>query len=200
MRNSMVKLCVCLTLAFGLSGAAKAQTRVEVGLRGSYLPLYSGDATVGSVHNWAATVDAALLLGPNGEAGVAAFYTISSRDSDPYNRAPRIQLAGLLLTLSRGNQASISGVGAFGLGFIDVTAEPISGCEPPLCFAEGGPSFRDARLPTVIGGLGFEARIGGPLRLRLDARAHLPLGEDEAHGDSGRLRLDIGAGFRFLVR
>jgi hypothetical protein len=193
-------LCLCCALVVAASGGLEAQTRVELGLRGSYLPLYSGDATVGSVHNWAATVDAALLLGPHGGTGVAAFYSISPRSSDPSNRAPRIQLGGLLLTLSRGVETSMSAVGAIGLGFIDVAADGRSGCEPPVCFDEGGPSFGDARLPTAIAGVGFDLTLGGPLRLRLDARGHLPLGADDADGDAGDLRIDIGAGFRLLVR
>lgn len=196
----MTRLLPCLALSCAFPASAEGQTRVEIGLRGGYLPLYSGDATVGGVHSWAAAIDAALLLGPRGEAGIAAFYAISPRDSDPYNRTPRIQLAGLLLSLSRGVLTSVSAVGALGLGFIVVTPDAMPACEPPRCFAEGGPSFRDARLPTAIGGLGFDVRLVGPVRLRLDARAHLPLGADDEDGDSGKLRLDIGAGLRLLVR
>jgi hypothetical protein len=188
-------------LLAGLTGAAdvRAQPSIEAGLRGSYLPLYAGDATVGAVHGLAATVHAGLVLGPEGQVEVEAFYTFSPRDTDPYNRAPRIQLAGGLLHLSRGVDAAVSAVGTVGVGLVDIAPEETGPCNPPLCFDEGGPSYRDAVLPTAIGGLGLDLALQGPVRLRLDARGHLPLGADDNAGDSGKLRLEVGAGLRILL-
>jgi hypothetical protein len=179
---------------------ADAQLGFHFGVRGSYLPLYGGDATVGSVNGSAATLEAGLSLGASGRAEVSSFYTISPRSDDPYNRTPQIVLAGILLSVWRGVDTSVGPVLSVGLGAIDVVPSRIENCEPPLCFNEGGPTFRDARFATVVGGLGLDVRIIENLRLRVDGRAHLPLGADDAAAQSGDLRPEIGAGIRWLIK
>jgi hypothetical protein len=191
---------VVLFCAMALPSYASAQIGFHVGFRGSYLPLYRGDATVGSVSGSAATLEAGLSLGASRQTEVSSFYTISPRSDDPYNRRPQIVLAGILLSIWRGVHSPIGPVFSFGLGAIDVVPSRIENCEPPLCFNEGGPNYGDARFATAIGGLGLDIRIIENLRLRVDGRVHWPLGADEAAGQTADRRLEIGAGIRWLIK
>jgi hypothetical protein len=191
---------VAFFCAMALPSNAGAQLGFHVGVRGSYLPLYGGDATVGSVSGSAATLEAGLSLGASRQTEVSSFYTISPRSDDPYNRTPQIVLAGLLLSVWRGVDSPVGPVFSLGLGAIDVVPSRIENCEPPLCFNEGGPTFGDARFVTAVGGLGLDIRIVENLRLRVDGRVHWPLGADEAAAQTGDRRLEIGAGIHWLMR
>jgi hypothetical protein len=179
---------------------ARAQGRVEVGLRGSYLPLYSGDATVGSTHGWGVTTQIAVTLDSSGATEVSGFYTLVPRDKDPYNRTPRIQMAGGMVSLSRGIESRLTGVGMLGLGIIDYSPVDLGSCELPLCFAEGGGSYGRERHPTFIAGVGVEGALTPRVRIRIDVKQHLPLGADDATGGTGERRTDVGVGLRVLLR
>jgi len=177
----------------------RAQARIEVGVRGSYVPLYEGDATVGPTHGWGVTTQVAVTLDPAGASEAAVFYTLVPRDEDPYNRTPRIQMAGVLVSLSRGIRSRLTGVGMVGLGVIAYTPQPIVPCVPPGCFQEGGGSYARERHPTFVAGLGIEGALSSRLRVRADVKEHLPVGAGEASGGTGERRTDIGIGLRLLL-
>lgn len=186
-------------LAWLHPAAGRAQGGVAVGLRGSYLPLYSGDATVGPTHAWGLTTQVWVTMDSTGALEGSGFYTLVPRDDDPYNRTPRIQMAGAVVSLSRGIDTDLTGLGMVGLGLIDYSPRDRGPCEPPICFAEGGGSYARARHVTFIGGLGIEAAVSPRLRVRLDVKQHLPIGAEDAPGGTGERRTDIGLGVRFRL-
>lgn len=192
LRSRFIGICV---IAAGAAGSAdvEAQPRGHVETRASWLPLYRGDATVGAVANRAITVGGGFRIGSGGLATVEGFYTLSPRDNDPYNRAPRIQMLGALVSNARPPESSWSVIRSFGIGLIDISPEALEPCEPP-CFREGGPSFHRATLPTVIGRLGAELHVAGPAYLRADVRVHQPFATGGNKGDSGDRRWEFGVG------
>lgn len=179
---------------------AHAQRRVAIDVRRSYVPLYEGDAAVGPSHGWGVTTQAAVTLDSLGALEVSGFYTVVPRGDEPTQRTPRIQMAGVVMSVSRGIESSLTAVGTVGFGLIQYSPHEVGACEPPLCFAEGGGSYARARHATFIGGLGVEGAVTPRWRLRLDVKEHLPIGLRDAPGDTGERRTDIGFGIRFLVR
>jgi hypothetical protein len=171
----------------------EGQPRHHLEVRGSRLPLYEGDATVGPLSSWGWTLGAGTRLGRSGQAHVEAFYTLSPMDTDPYHLAPRLHLAGLLLGGSRPPTAGWSLVASIGAGVLSVQPVPLVPCEPP-CFREGGPHYTRATLPTLIGRLGVDARLLGDAHLRVDGRIHRPIGAAWNAGNTGDTRFELGVG------
>lgn len=179
-------------------GTASEPPKFEVGVRGIYLPLYQGDATVGAVHGWGGSVHASAYVGVHGRSRLEAFYTLSPMNEDPSTRAPQVQFAGLLFT-RRWPPSSASRIAPFvsgGAGLVSIEAREVV-CEPP-CLAEGGPSFRDATLPTLVVGAGSELAVGRGFSVRLDTKLHWPVGDGNGTaGGSADPRLEFGAGMSY---
>lgn len=191
----LVGVVAAAGLAAGLFTArAEAQTTFQVGVRGTYIPLNSGNATFGRAYGTGVTTQAAVAFGTGGTSELEAFYTLVPRS----DRSPRIQLAGALFSLSRGIESRLTGVGTVGLGVSDWASGVSGPCVGFFCSPDGIRSFGNGRYPTVIAGLGVEAQLLPSLRLRADLRQHLPVGADDADGESGKRRSDIGLGLRYL--
>lgn len=120
---------IAVLLAVTAVQQATAQSRLLA--RASYLPLYDGDATVGPISKVAGTLDASILIGSNRRAFLQTFYIYGPRDRNPYNRAPRIQLGGILLGVWGGPMTAWSPLLSVGAGLIDVRADSIGRCEFP---------------------------------------------------------------------
>lgn len=144
--------------------ASTLELRVQLG----FVPLYGGDATVGSVSTWMPSLGLGYRLPLSGRRTVIeASVAHPGQDRDPYNRAPAFTFLGLLLRHSL-RPVIGDGVEPFltvGLGQLRVDAEEIV-CEPPTCFREGGPSFVDATFTTIVGG-----RLRGRAPGRVERRA-----------------------------
>lgn len=191
-------LGVAMSLVALLSPAvAHAQGRIAVGARLSYVPLTSGDATYGAVHGWGLTAQVAVTLDDIGATEVYGFYTLVPRDEDPYNRAPRLQMAGAMLSISRGIESRLTGVGMVGMGIINYTADASGRCDQPFCSPEGGVSYPGGRHPTFILGVGLEAALASRFRIRADIKEHLPL--RAGSGFTSERRSDIGVGLRYVL-
>ena len=192
----MMALRCALVLLLMCPGMAGAQARFTFGARASTMPIHDGDATIGAVRRQAITLSGGLMKGPTRNSELEAFYTLSLGKGT--HSSPTFQMAGVLFSGHRGIESIVSGVATFGLGVIDVRARLIP-CEFPHCIAEGGAAFRSVTLPTLIGGLGLDLRLHQAMRLRADTRAHLPIGGGDSAADSGKLRVELGAGLRLII-
>lgn len=193
-----VFVLLAATATCAVPTAARAQERVVVGLRGSYVPLYSGNASGGRNDGWGMTAEIALPLDVLGAFEAAGFYTLVPGSDDPSGRRSRIQMGGGTLSLSRGIESRLSVVGLVGFGVVAYSGSSSSAapCVPPYCAGVGsGPS---GRHPTFIGGLGLESALKGRVRARADVKLHLPIGAD-ASGVTGDRRTDVGVGLRYLL-
>ncbi len=184
-------------VACATASMARAQGKVEAGLRGSYVPLGSGDATRGRTAGLGMTAQIAVTLDAIGSTEASAFYTFVPRDE---GRTPRIQMAGALLSVTGGIDRRLTGVGMAGVGIIDYTASGSSPCDLPFCSPDGGGSYPGGRHPTVILGLGIEGALSSRFRMRADVAEHLPVGVDDDETFTGSRRSDIGIGLRYLLR
>ena len=198
--NRHLALLAVLGVACANPAAVWAQGRLEVSARGSWVPLTSGNATFGPTHGWGLTTSVAITLDQLGASEVYGFYTLVPRNTNPYYRTPRIQMAGAMLSLSLGIESRLTGVGMVGVGVINYSAELAGPCDQPFCAPDGIVSYRGGRHPTFIAGLGLEGALSSRLRLRADVKEHLPIGDEESAGFTGDRRSDIGVGLRYLVR
>jgi hypothetical protein len=161
-----------------------------------YLPLYGGDATVGSVGTVAFSGRLAYRL-PVGARGAAleGYFEHAPQDTDPYNRAPGLSFAGLALRQSLGLDpaARLDPFLSAGLGWMRIDAEEIV-CRLPECFAEGGPSFRDGDVATITLGAGLLVPLGRRAALRVDGRGFIPVGGPGGGSDNGKFRPELAGG------
>jgi hypothetical protein len=176
--------------------AAQNVPPLELTAQIGYLPLYGGDATVGSISTWAASARVAyrLPLGPR-HIALEAYLAHAPQDDDPYSRAPAFTFVGALARLSLRADAR-KGIDPFlgiGVGRMRVDVEEID-CPPPNCFAEGGPGFRDARLTTWALDAGALLPVARWFALRGDVRLYLPLGESSEVGNSVGRRIEYAFG------
>jgi hypothetical protein len=192
LRGLIAGLALASVARCGLSAQQELPRRFETGAQLTYVPLYGGDATVGSVSGWGASVSAGMRL--TSKARVDVFLTHVPADDDPLDRGPQVQLGGV--TVGRtwyGPEMGLFVAG--GVGFIAIDTRPRPVCDPPFCFAEGGPSFVDVTLPTVLLSAGYDIPTSAPLRVRTTVRVHMPFGGSRAAAaEGGNLRIEVGLG------
>lgn len=171
----------------------------EIRAQFGFVPLYGGDATVGSVHTWLPSVGAGYRLGVvERRMVVEAAFAHVGQDHDPYNRAPAFTFWGALLryALLRSGEKGIEPFLSVGIGRLRVDAEEIV-CEPPECFAEGGPNFVDGTFTTIVFGGGAVWALTRWGAVRGDIRWYVPMPPDgAADSDNGRLELAAGVVLR----
>lgn len=200
-RRSFAAVLLCGVVAHGGSpDVALAQGRVQVGVRASYLPLSEGNATFGPRRGLGLTAQVGLTLDSIGASEVSGFYTLVPRSEALDSRMQRIQMAGALLSLTRGIERAFTVMGALGFGVINYTAWGGGPCDQPFCSPDGVEGYRGGRHPTFIGGLGLEGAATSRVRLRADVRAHIPLGADDHAGFPGERRTEYGLGVSYVVR
>lgn len=185
-------LGLAVVLVFRAGSSLEAQEAEERAFRvdafGSVdrVYLYSGDATVGAYSGWGLT--GSIALRSRSPVGGEVFFAFSPKDSDPYSRSPRLLIPGGWVTVSFiGDPTSgadmFLAVGATYMhtaGWLDY-----SGCQPPECFAEGGPNFRNGGEFRLVWGAGFAYHLPKLLSLRMDLRV-----------PSGIPRVGAGVGVR----
>lgn len=191
---AVLGIAACSTIAS--AQAAQNVPPVELTAQAGYLPLYGGDATVGSISTWArsARVTYRLPLGPR-RLALEAYLAHAPQDHNPYNHAPAFTFMGALARLSLRADPR-DGVDPFlgiGLGRMRVDVEEID-CPPPDCFAEGGPGFRDARLMTWAVDAGVLVPVVRWFALRGDIRLYAPRGESGEVGNSVGVRIEFAVG------
>jgi hypothetical protein len=200
-RAAFAVLVLCGLVANEVSPAvALAQGRVQVGVRASYVPLSEGNATFGPTRGLGLTTQVGLTLDSIGASELSGFYTLVPRSEALGSRRQRIQMAGALLSLTRGIERAFTVMGAIGLGVINYTAWGGGPCDLPFCSPDGGGRYGGGRHPTFIGGLGLEGAATPRVRLRADVRAHIPLGADDDAGFPGERRTEYGLGVSYVVR
>lgn len=188
---------IALALIAGLVAlpyGAHGQLRPQLGVRGSVIPLYGGGGEVPMASHWAGSIHGGAVVGRQGHGEFEAFYTIAPEDG----YKPRMQMAGAMFGVRGSPGAPVAVAVSLGAGLIDVGPDDGASCGPPICFREGGPTFEEARLATIIGAIGVDVPLGGVTRLRFDARTHFPIGGDDTIGNSADPRVDIGVGIRAL--
>ena len=178
---------------------AQARGRVVVELRGSYVPLTEGNATVGATHGLGVTTQLGVTLDSIGANEVHVFYTLVRGRDGRDGRSPRVQMAGAMLSLSRGIESRLTGVGAVGVGIINYTSENAGACDLSYCSPDSGGSFPGGHHPTFIAGVALEAAVAARFRVRADIREHFPIGAGDAAGFTGDRRSDVGVGVRYLI-
>jgi len=178
-RRSVLRLIPMVLLPWLFaSGRAASQEeisglgRIDVSGSLEWVSIYDGDATVGSVSNWGLTGSLSYRSGTPFSAEL--FLAYSPEDSDPYDLSPQFLISGGWATLSV-RQLPASGFDLFfGLGaaYFRVSDWPdFSACfEDPMCFAEGGPNFRNGGAVSVVWGGGFLFRFPGPMTVRGDLK------------------------------
>jgi len=169
----------CIALAMvAVPDAAAAQESsdrgVDVHLAASHtrIGLYGGDATVGSVGVGGWSLAARIRTGHH--IGGEAFFSFSSAQDNPYNRAPGLKLAGAAATVSLSDTPHAGFDAYAGLGVTSIRVDEwigSAGCRiEDGCFAEGGPSFANGEdtAPLVVGGVSYafeDLLIGADLRV-----------------------------------
>lgn len=187
--------CVLLALAPPLAGQADTRRgwQPELTAAFSLMPLYRGDATVGSQLGVGPAIGLG-VLSPNGRFAIEAAYSYAAND----NRTgrPRVHSVTGVVTRRYGSlQAGISGWIGAGLGGLWIRPHAnLEICEPPGCSIDGGPGFNEANLITGVATAGGEIPVGANLGLRVDVRGLLPFNAPDAIGNSGNARLQFGAG------
>ena len=167
----------------------------QLSVQASVVPLYGGDATVGRYFGRGPTVRLGVMPRA-GRAGVEASFTYLPRDD--YNGRPQLRSVSLLAGTWIPSQATwIAGWIGGGVGRLSVRAKDLSGCLPPLCFAEGGGDLRDADLTTLVANIGVALPVAKPIHLRGDLRLHVPVSSTTNAGDSGELRIELAFGLMF---
>jgi hypothetical protein len=169
---------------------------VELTAQVGHMPLYGGDGSVGTISTWAASVRLGyrLPLGPQ-RIAIEAYVAHAPPDDDPYNRAPAFTFVGAVarFSLRADPRRGIDPFLGIGFGRMQVEVEEVE-CAPPNCFAEGGPNFRDARLPTWAFDVGALIPLSRRFALRGDVRLYAPLGESGEFGDSVNRRRELAIG------
>jgi hypothetical protein len=190
-------------LVAGLASAAPAQASrafpFALIAQVSYVPLYGGGATEGPGY---AGFGPSLRLAyeprfAHGRAFVEGHGTRTFAGGTLYK--PQLTSLGVMLGASLGRRTGpVRGLVAAGLSRLHVDVEDDTPCLPPLCFTEGGRSFRDAELTTLTAGAGIVVPGGDRLGLRVDLRVHAPFSSDSTVGDSGDTRFELALGL--LIR
>lgn len=145
----------------------------------NYLPVYGGDATVGSLSTWGVTGRLSFQVQQN--LRVEGIFTHAPQDRDPSHRVPRIHYYGVavqLSLLSPSTEADLFFLGGF--SFMNVAVEEIECRAEDGCFNEGGPGYSDGTEATGIAGMGMSVPMGRSVALLLDGRWHLPRAFSEA--------------------
>ena len=189
----------------GTAASAQAAPKLpalELSAQVGRLPIYDGDATVGSISTWAPSARIAYRL-PLGLQTIAveAYLAHVSQDNNPYNRVPAFTFVGALARLSLRDdpRQGVDPFLGFGVGRMRVDVEEReTECLPPNCFAEGGHNFLDARLTTLTLDAGVLVPLVRWAALRGDVRLYMPRGNSADVGDSAHRRIEyaVGASFR----
>jgi len=173
---------------------------VEISAEASFLRMYGGDATVGSVTGRGFALRVGYRPTASRRALLEVYGMRAPEDRDPYNRAPQIDAFGFSGSyLLRDASKRVNPYLMLGGGLYRVDAQKQPPCRVEEgCFDEGGPSFRDATLASAVAGTGLYVTIIPLVALRADARIYAPLGASDGARDSGEVRpsFSIGASIR----
>ncbi len=199
----------CLALSFSPAYAQSSDEStgpdliprpLEISAEVSFLPLYGGDATVGSVTGRGFAVRVGYRPTASRRALFEVYGLRVPEDRDPYNRTPQIDALGLAGSyLVRDANTRVNPYLTFGGGLYSVDAQEKPPCRiEEGCFDEGGPSFQDATLVAAVAGAGLYVTVIPLVALRADGRLYAPLGASDGARDSGELRpsLSIGVSIR----
>ena len=189
-----------LGFLLGLSGGASLQAqeatngpRFRVGVEGSYVPVYEGDATVGSLSAFGVTARAGVWVAPKVRAD--AFLTHAPGDDDLSTALPKLTYYGVLVGSSNlgmpGSGLTLFLEGGYGWMRVDHVAD-LSGCRPPECFAEGGPQLREGTEGSVLLGAGAEAKLSESVYAIAGGRWHV-----SQHPSEAGLSLELGLGIQW---
>ena len=176
---------LCISPLWGQSEGTN-QVRLDALATVDRVSLYGGDATVGGYSGWGLT--GGLALRSRSPFGAEAFFAFSPKDEDPYTPSPRFLIPGGWVTISFSGDPTAKADVFLGLGaaFVNTAGAPDhSGCQPPECFAEGGPDFRNGNDLVFIWGGGVSYHLPGLLSFRLAVRV-----------PSGEPRVGAGVGVR----
>lgn len=181
-----------LGLVLGVSGRTPLSAqevvqgaRFSAVLEGTYVPVYEGDATVGSLSALGVTATVGVWVAP--KIRIGTFLTHALGDADPMTALPELTYYGLMVGTSniRAPGAPVSVFLEAGYGWMRVDdATDSSGCRLP-CFAEGGPHLRDGTEGSVVIGAGVEARVFERLYVRGGGRWHVTQPPSEAGASFG---------------
>ena len=179
-------LPLLLLSSLGAQDEGTHSVRLDAFATADRVSLYGGDATVGGYSGWGLT--GGLGLRSRSPFGAEVFFAFSPKDEDPYSPSPRFLIPGGWVTISFvGNPTSGADV-FMGLGtaYVNTAGAPDnSGCQPPECFAEGGPDFRDGNDLAFDWGGGVSYHLPGLFSLRMVVRV-----------PSGTPRVGAGVGVR----
>jgi len=173
--------------------------RLEFGVQGGHVPLYSGDGSVSDVHTRMLSARLGRRLPISSRYVIEAYAAHAPQDRDPYNRAPSFTTAGVAarLALAKVTSRSLEPFVTMGAGWLHVQAEKEISCSfEDGCLNEGGPSFRDGSSPAMLIGAGLMIPLARAVAIRADGRAHAPIGMKDG-GSSSSLRLELAVGLTF---
>jgi hypothetical protein len=191
LRALLAAFIVASTAYAAQAPASHPPATLELGVQVGYVPLYGGDATVGSLHTWLLSARVARSLPVVGRHTMLELsYAAAAKDRNPYNFAPAVRILSVGLRRvswpDEGRPVRLFALAGLGRFWVDG--------DETTCTFECGPSFKDGAFTTAFGGIGLFLRLSRWGALRGDVRLWVPLDEDATAGSSNDPRAELAFG------